>query len=472
MSLFPYPEYKDSGVEWLGRVPSHWEIKRIKRLVATLEQGWSPQCEGFPVQSADEWGVLKVGCVNGGVFRPDENKALPPELEPVPTLGLAAEDLLISRANTRELVGGAAIATRAYPRLMLCDKLYRIRLHPDVCAPTYLVLYLGTVQVRGQIELSATGASSSMLNIGQSTILELDAPVPPLAEQIEIAAFLDRETAKIDALVAEQEKLIALLQEKRQAVISHAVTKGLDPNVVMKDSGVEWLGEVPVHWAVTPLGVLADQIQTGPFGSQLHSSDYIDDGTPVINPSNIQAGKLIPDLSCTVDSDIVERLSQHKLKLGDIVFGRRGEMGRCAKVTYEAVGWLCGTGSLNVRLSSQVTPSFVSTYLGTDYVRELLQLESVGSTMDNLNTQILAGVPVPTPPLQEQQLISQFLAGQTAKFDTLTTEAQRAIDRLQERRTVLISAAVTGQIDVRGLVSVFDATESIAASACAVSAGG
>ena len=128
-------------------------------------------------------------------------------------------------------------------------------------------------------------------------------------------------------------------------------------------------------------------------------------------------------------------------------------MGRCAMVTEESIGWLCGTGSLNVRLSSKITPSFVSTYLGTDYVRELLQLESVGSTMDNLNTQILSGIPVPTPPLKEQQQISQYLAMQTDRFDTLTTAAQRAIDLLQERRTALISAAITGQIDVRSAVA-------------------
>lgn len=108
--LDPSVPMKDSGVEWLGEVPAHWEIRRIKHLAETLEQGWSPQCESFPVQSDDEWGVLKVGCVNGGAFRPEENKALPAELEPAPELGIAAGDLLISRANTRELVGSAAVA--------------------------------------------------------------------------------------------------------------------------------------------------------------------------------------------------------------------------------------------------------------------------------------------------------------------------------------------------------------------------
>lgn len=226
--LNPDVSMKDSGVAWLGEVPGHWAMLRIKHLVASLEQGWSPQCEGFPVQSEDEWGVLKVGCVNGGVFRPEENKTLPPELEPMPELGMASGDLLISRANTRELVGSAAVVLRDYSKLMLCDKLYRLRLHPDVCAPEFLALYLGTPRARGQIELSATGASSSMLNIGQSTILELNIAVPPSDEQSAIVAFLATETTKLDSLKTESEGAITLLKERRSALISAAVTGQID----------------------------------------------------------------------------------------------------------------------------------------------------------------------------------------------------------------------------------------------------
>ncbi|WP_298621744.1 restriction endonuclease subunit S [uncultured Zoogloea sp.] len=226
--LNPDAPMKDSGVAWLGEVPEHWVLLRIKHLVASLEQGWSPQCEGFPVQSEDEWGVLKVGCVNGGIFRPEENKTLPRELEPLPELGLASGDLLISRANTRELVGSAAVALRSYPRLMLCDKLYRLRLRTDACSPQFLASYLGTPQVRGQIELAATGASSSMLNIGQSTIRELSVVVPPRHEQTAIISFLDTETAKLDSLKLESERAIALLKERRAALISAAVTGQID----------------------------------------------------------------------------------------------------------------------------------------------------------------------------------------------------------------------------------------------------
>lgn len=219
---------KDSSVGWLGEVPAHWEVVRIKRVIVSIEQGWSPQCENFPISSPDEWGVLKVGCVNGGVFRPIENKKLPPELEPVPAYSLKCGDLLISRANTRELVGSAAEVETDFDNLMLCDKLYRLKLNKTRCTPSYLAAYLGTPQARSQIELEATGASSSMLNIGQSAILDLPAPMPSVTEQNEIQEFLRTETARLDALNTVAERVIGLLRERRSALIAAAVTGQID----------------------------------------------------------------------------------------------------------------------------------------------------------------------------------------------------------------------------------------------------
>jgi len=226
--LNPDAPMKDSGIEWLGQVPDHWEVKKLKYLTYSIEQGWSPQCEGYPAETESEWGVLKVGCVNSGIFKPSENKLLPDELEPIPALGLVSGDLLISRANTRELVGSAAVVDRNYPNLLLCDKLYRIRFILDLFSPRFASHYLGSSSVRGQIELAATGASASMLNIPQSAILDLPITVPPLAEQCEIAVSLDLDLGKYDTLTAEAQKAITLLQERRSALISAAVTGQLD----------------------------------------------------------------------------------------------------------------------------------------------------------------------------------------------------------------------------------------------------
>jgi len=224
----PVVQMKDCGVKWIGDVPKHWEVKRIKYLVRTIEQGWSPQCEGFPVESSEDWGVLKVGCVNGGTFNPGENKTLPVDLNPIPELGIVAGDLLVSRANTRELVGSAAVAHTDHPNLMLCDKLYRLRLLPNKCLPEFLGRYLGTDAAREQIELSATGASSSMLNIGQSVILEMAVPVPPPTEQSDIITFLVQEDANFDSLSTDAKHAIARLKERRAALITAAVTGQID----------------------------------------------------------------------------------------------------------------------------------------------------------------------------------------------------------------------------------------------------
>ncbi|RQR51441.1 restriction endonuclease subunit S [Burkholderia sp. Bp9126] len=219
---------KDSGLAWLGEVPAHWGVLRIKRVITSIEQGWSPQCENFPVEGVHEWGVMKVGCVNGGVFDATENKKLPSELAPIPAYSLRKGDLLISRANTRDLVGSSAVVPDDFKNLLLCDKLYRICTNLEVCTPDFLAAFLSIPAARAQIELEATGASSSMLNIAQSVILELSVPFPDTTEQSAIMEFISAETNKLDTLKAEAERTIDLLKERRSALITAAVTGKID----------------------------------------------------------------------------------------------------------------------------------------------------------------------------------------------------------------------------------------------------
>ena len=225
--LDPTAPMRDSGVEWLGEVPEHWRVAKVKHVIQSFEQGWSPQCDNVPIENSKEWGILKVGCVNGGTFSPEENKRLPEELDPIPELFLKTGDVLISRANTRELVGSAALVDVDQPNLMLSDKLFRLRTREDML-PRYLVFYLGTSAVRHQIELEATGASSSMLNIGQAVIKELCIPVPSATEQQAITAQLKVSLEKLYRLQEEAQLTQALLQERRSALISAAVTGKID----------------------------------------------------------------------------------------------------------------------------------------------------------------------------------------------------------------------------------------------------
>jgi type I restriction enzyme, S subunit len=214
-----------------------------------------------------------------------------------------------------------------------------------------------------------------------------------------------------------------------------------------KDSGIEWLGHVPEHWTIAPLRQATSQIQTGPFGSQLHSEDYVENGVPVINPSNIVNGCVVANPEATVDDATAHRLGHHRLRPGDIVFGRRGEMGRCAVVSLAHEGWLCGTGSLIVRASKRALPSYLAAYFGTRGVREALTLASVGSTMDNLNEQILARLQVPLPSVEEQTTIVAFLDRETTKIDALVEEQRRLIELLKKKRQAVVSHAVTKGLD-------------------------
>jgi len=226
--LDPDVPMKDSGVEWLGEVPAHWEVKRVKHAVRLSEQGWSPQCENIPVESEKEWGVLKVGCVNHGRFDCQENKKLPDDLTPRHDLTVKAGDVLISRANTRELVGSCAVPTVDYPHLMLSDKLFRLRLHKSAADPLFLAFFMNASQTRKQIELQATGASSSMLNIGQGTVLEMPLPCPPVEEQIKIRDEIVKRTWNLLDMAGEAIELEERLKERRSALISAAVTGKID----------------------------------------------------------------------------------------------------------------------------------------------------------------------------------------------------------------------------------------------------
>jgi type I restriction enzyme S subunit len=225
--LDPNTSTKDSGVDCLGGIPAHWEVRRLRTLLNRIEQGWSPDCENREA-SVDEWGVLKAGCVNRGIFMVTEHKALPATLEPLPELEIHEGDLLMSRASgSRELVGSVAVVPRCRPRLLLCDKVFRLHADASMAHKPFLAYAMNSV-VRGQIEVALSGGSGLANNIPQSMVNGLILVAPPVPEQRAIAAFLDHETARIDILVAKVRQAIERLEELRTALISAAVTGKID----------------------------------------------------------------------------------------------------------------------------------------------------------------------------------------------------------------------------------------------------
>ena len=225
--LDPTVPLKPSGIPWLGDIPRQWEVRRLKHCITPIEQGWSPECDAQPAGET-EWGVLKVGCVNKDSFAATQNKKLPESLQSDPSLEIRDGDILVSRANTRELLGLAALAENPRPKLILCDKLFRFRARHECFNPKFLVLALRAKPSRVQIESSTNGASSSMQNGGQGVIKNLWVSMPAVAEQEKIVTYLAAETQPLTSAITRLEREISLLREYRTRLVADVVTGKLD----------------------------------------------------------------------------------------------------------------------------------------------------------------------------------------------------------------------------------------------------
>ncbi len=264
---------------------------------------------------------------------------------------------------------------------------------------------------------------------------------------VRVLAAVDR---RVNRLVRAKRRLLGLLAEQKQAVITHAVTRGLNPHAPTKPSGIPWLGDVPKHWEVTKLGRVAQSFRTGPFGSTLHQADYVVGGVPVINPVHMRESRLQPNINVSVTQETAERLSVFSLSEGDVVFSRRGELGRFAIVRSDDPACLCGTGSLRVRLPyDRMTQAFLAITLQLPGVVDHLRSSSIGATMESLKTADLKGIPLLLPPVEEQDKIVALVDRQCLTLNAAADLARREIDLIREYRTRLVADVVTGKLDVR-----------------------
>ncbi|MDR4521455.1 MAG: restriction endonuclease subunit S [Nitrosomonas sp.] len=413
MSLPTYPAYKDSDVAWLGEVPEHWGIRRIKYLFEIKKR--IAGTDGYDVLSITQQGIKVKDIDSGdGQLSMDYSKY---QLVEVGDFAMNHMDLLTGYVDISHIPG---VTSPDYRVFAVRDN--------GVCFDRYY-LYLFQVGYRNKI-FYAFGQGSSQLGRWRFPTDQFNSfhfPHPSILEQKEIANFLDRETTKIDELIAEQQRLIKLLKEKRQAVISHAVTKGLNPDAPMKDSGIEWLGEVPEHWEIKPLKIVVSMKS----GEQITAEDIGEEG---IYP----------------------------------VFGGNGLRGYTSNFTHEGYfpligrqGALCGNinyGKGKFWASEHAVVASPLLECSILWLGEILRTMKLGqysitAAQPGLSVEAIGNLRIPFPPLFEQSVVATFLDRETTKIDELIAEAQRAIELLKERRAALISAAVTGKIDVRGLVA-------------------
>ena len=435
MSLPRYAEYKDSGVAWLGEVPAHWVLLKLKAFTRFCGGG-TPSRDNLSFWNGD------IPWVSPKDMKFERIKGAE---ESITEEGLSSSSSSLVDSGRLLMVVRSGILKHTIP-VAIND--VPVALNQDMKALSFSEqvatseFFLRWVQGLNDVLLLAWAKQGATVeSIEHSYLAETLVPLPPLAEQSVIAAFLDRETGKIDTLIAEQEKLLILLAEKRQATISHAVTRGLNPNAPMKDSGVAWLGEVPAHWNMDRMGALYRE--TAELGN---------DDLPILSVS-IHDGVSDKDLN---DAELDRKVT------------RSDDRSKYKRVlpndlTYNMMrAWQGGFGS--VAVAGQVSPAyvvatprrelrtvFVEQLLRTPHAIEQVRRYSRGITEFRLRLywDEFKNIRIALPPLAEQDEILSAIASMTEKYDALSGEAKHAIDLLKERRSALIAAAVTGKIDVR-----------------------
>lgn len=430
--------------EW-GEVSGGTLGQRFKHVVVEVRQGWSPQCYPWPANGVETWGVLKAGAVNGGVFRATENKELPATEVPRPEISVRSGDLVISRANTRELLGSAAVVEGNYPRLMLCDKLYAFKLDPLRADSRYVALILGTRQWRGLIELESSGSSPSMQNISQSDILNLPMDLPSLAEQRAIVDYLDRETARIDTLIEEQQRLIELLQERRESVVDLVLARnGLSIPSRFEDYG----SNVPHGWRLILLGRALQQLTNGFVGPT--RDILVDDGIRYIQSTHIKLGRIdFERRPFYVSRDWHEARPRIHLRERDVLIVQTGDIGKVAAVPPGFGEASCHALQIARTHPHIVSGEYLAAFLSSRLGYQSLLARATGALHPHLEAGI-RNTPIVVPPVDIQHSIVAETTEQTAKIDALIAETERFIALARERRAALITAAVTGQINVHG----------------------
>ena len=443
-----YPDYGDSGIKWLGKLPVHWETRRARHLGAFSASGIDKKT----VESD-----VRVKMINYTDVFKSQSKILEYSETLMDTTAPVAKarehavregDILLTPSSeTADDIGHAARAAPMPPGVVYSYHLLRFSASARA-NPSYLTYCFNSAGTRSYFASVCAGTTRMVL--GREDFKNAPLALPSLEEQTQIANFLDYETAKIDALIEKQQQLIRLLKEKRQAVISHAVTKGLNPDAPMRDSGVEWLGEVPAHWEVLKAAWLGSL-----FGSESVPEEHVVDEGPL---AFIKVSSLSPEGFAVSEKNffVSEALYRAvKPRSGFLVFPKRGAAIFTNKVNIVREYAVIDPNLMGWVLNARAVPEFIAHVLK---LRGLGDIADV-STVPQINNKHVSPMKFPVPPLDEQRSILCHLDTELDQLDRLSDKVHSAVALLQERRAALISAAVTGKIDVRGWTPPESATE-------------
>lgn len=433
----PYPAYKDSNVEWLGEIPANWQVKRADSFLRYDKIHIEPS--EISEELVFHYSIPSVQETGDGVLQP------PSEIDSA-KLGIVGERLLVSKLNPRK---GVVLIASAHDVPTICSTEFVPFAVRDVDVRWALYLFLAE-STQQRLSAMVRSATRSHQRAEVAEIAKMWHGVPSLPEQRAIAAFLDQETARIDALVAKKERLIELLEEKRSALITRAVTKGLDRTVPMKSSGVEWLEEIPAHWGIKRLKHVTSKIGSGktPSGG---AHVYVSSGIMLIRSQNVHFSGLVLEDVAYIDSEIDAQMASSRVQEGDVLLNITGaSLGRCcvAHLHDERANVNQHVCVIRPKKAAYI-PQYLAAALASHSGQAQIFKTQNGISRDALTFAQVGELIVPQPPLQEQRAIVNRLQGQAARIDALIDKVRAAIGRLKELRTALISAAVTGKIDVR-----------------------
>lgn len=431
---------------WLGELPSNWRVQRLK-YVASI----SPSSVDKKMYD----GQLKVRLCNyTDVYYNDQITGDMDLMvatatdDEVRRFTLRAGQVIITKdSESAADIGIAAYVPEDLPGVVCGYHLSIIQPNQGVDG-RFIKRLFDSAYVKSLLATRANGLTR--VGLGQGALSSIQIPVPPVAEQSQIANYLDAQTAKIDALIGKQERLIETLAERRQVVISHAVTKGLDPDTPVKDSEVEWLGAVPSHWTVTAMKwILSIPITDGPH----ETPEFLDEGIPFVSAEAVSSGVIRFDkvrgyISASENARFSRKYSP---KRDDIYVVKSGATTGVAAIVDTDAVFNIWSPLAAIRARPGVIPRFLLNFIRSREFQAALELNWSYGTQQNIGMGTLGQLPVALPPEREQEAIVEHLNRETSQIGALDAKARAMIDVLKERRQALISAAVTGKIDVRGL---------------------
>jgi type I restriction enzyme S subunit len=437
----PYPGYKDSGIQWLEEIPALWDVRKWRYCCHVTEGQVAPDDERYRDRI-----MIAPNHIESGTGRILFTETAEQQGAISGKYLVKPGDLIYSKI--RPALNKVCVATGDW----LCSAdMYPVKITASELRARYLLYFmLSEPFVRLMVDESMRVA---MPKVNREKLAPCPLLIPTPPEQHAITTFLDSETARIDALVAKKERLIDLLQEKRAALITRAVTKGLDPNVHMKDSGVEWLGEIPAHWECVALARLTISRCDGPFGSSLKSEHYSDTGVRVVRLQNIGWAQFLASDEAYIGEVYAGALGDHGVVAGDLLIAGLGDerhpVGRACTAPEGIEPAMVKADCFRFRLDQNRLLSEFAEYQLSASATAAAGMMATGATRSRMNLTATAARKLALPPLDEQRAIVEVLNRREDEYRTLSGRVRDAIDRLKELRSALISAAVTDKIDVR-----------------------